>query len=1111
METIPVNNSVEACSCCKPDQDKGASTAETMIRERDKLLCCTSNIAQILLSDEGDFDEAVHKALGLLGDASRSDRVYIWNIHENRDGDDGKLYTTQLYEWSPCAEPQQGIDICVNLPVEEAIPAWVDIFLSDQCVNSLVRDMSPSERAQLEPQQIISILVAPISFQGKLWGFIGFDDCQRERAWSSSEQSILKAAGALLGASIRNRKVNDALRESEKRFRMVEEATGEMLWVLDENENYAYVSERSLDVTGYTSEEMIGQSWRMLSLDDFIDPDERILISSLQSGRNMEFQIRRKDGSSCWLTSSFKSLHDSSGKLLRVYGNSVDSTEMRMINEELKKSRSELELINDKLKLATEKANKLAEQAKNANDAKSEFLANMSHEIRTPMNAIIGMTYLVLQSDLTEYQRNHLEKVDGAARALLGIINDILDFSKIEAGKLELENVDFSLENVLRGVSDLVLVRASEKNIELLINIDARAPWTLVGDPMRLSQIIINLTTNAIKFTSEGEVTISAHVIEDMGDKVVLHFSVKDTGIGMTRDQQEKLFTPFSQADSSMTRRYGGTGLGLALCKTLTELMGGKIWCESEPGKGSVFHFTAVLGKSRTKEQSGRFVKKFDDIRVLIVDDNVFTLQIAKELMHSVGCSFVETVSSGEEALEILRKSDKQVPFHVVIMDWKMPGMSGIETAHRINLSVKNRPVIIMMTAHSSSELEALITDKHEISAILNKPVTQSHLYDALLRAFANNKIFNEEPQDCSNVLEVVRDYAGSRILLAEDNELNQMVALELLESAGFAVTIANNGVEALSILYADDTSFDLVLMDIQMPEMDGITATKRLREDRRFDNLPIVAMTAHAMRQDREKSLSAGMNDHISKPINPSELFHCIAKWLSGDVNADKTKSEDAVVSVTETGDSLGSVLPDKIYGINIKKGLERLGGNELFYRDILFNKAKNELAAILNSLKEKLILGDTDEISKLLHVMMDILGILGADTAQKYTVDLDSAILYAKEDSNKVAQYLIDELEKIISSLDTLDDREGVGNCEEVENHKLLTLLYELMDNVSSRRPVPCKKIVADGKKLLWPEECQPLFRDVAELVSRYKFEPALEILDRLKNILESLEYGK
>ena len=971
--------------------------------------------------------------------------------------------------------------------------------------------MTPSERAQLEPQAIISILVAPIAFQGDLWGFIGFDDCHSERSWSESEEGILKAAGALVGAAIRNKKVNDALRESENRFRMVEDATGEMLWVLDEKERYSYVSERTFEITGYTQEELLGQNWRILIPAESLYNNEEFSFKSMSSGRNLEFQIRRKDGSYCWLTSSFKSLYDSSGNLLKVYGNSFDNTEVRMITEELKNSRGELERINEELKFATEKANKLAEHAKLASEAKSEFLANMSHEIRTPMNAIIGMTYLVLQSELTAYQRSHLVKVDGAARSLLGIINDILDFSKIEAGKLELEKVDFSLETVLRSVSDLVLVRASEKNIELLINIDSRAPRTLNGDPMRLSQIITNLTTNAVKFTSEGEVTISAHIIDDRGGDVVLHFSVKDTGIGMTREQQEKLFTPFSQADTSTTRRYGGTGLGLALCKTLTQLMGGKIWCESEPGKGSVFHFTAVLGKSRKKESNGRFAKKFDNVRVLVVDDNVFTLQIVKELMHSIGCSYVDTVSSGEDALELLRKSDASLPFHLVLMDWKMPGMSGVEAAHQISLSIKSPPVIIMMTAHSSTELESLIIDKGEISAVLNKPVTQSHLYDALLRAFAGSDMFNDSPQDNSNVLEVVRDYAGARVLLAEDNELNQMVAVELLQSAGFAVTIANNGVEALSILYEDDIAFSLVLMDIQMPEMDGITATKRIRADRRFDSLPIVAMTAHAMQQDRDKSLASGMNDHISKPIDPKELFLCIAKWLSGDANADKPKSESSDTASADDKCSPQSILPDSVYGIDIKIGVSRLGGNEVFYRDILFNKAKDEIIIILNRLREKLALGNSEETSKTLHSMTDILGILGAETAQRYARDLDSALLYAKEDSAKVAQYLCDELEKIVSALDALNDTRDSEECEQVTKERLLSLVNELLENVSSSRPVPCKKLIADGRKISWLKECMPLFNEAAELVSRYKFEPALEVLIKLKKALESSKCEK
>ncbi|MDL2316054.1 response regulator [Desulfovibrio sp. OttesenSCG-928-A18] len=714
---------------------------EKNLQRRDRLLQGTSRAAQLLLSDTGNFDETVNTVLASLGEITGVDRVYVWRIHPSPHPElNPELHTTQLYEWSQGAEPQQDLDICTNRPVSEAIPTWIDTFLADRCVNNLVRNMHPLEQEQLLPQGIVSIMTAPISFHGELWGFIGFDDCHSEYVWSESEENILRAAGTIIGTAIRNQLMNEALRESQARFRMVEEATGEIIWSIDRDSRIDYLSEKITPVLGYLPEELLGRTWSSLcvepeALSVSVGPENSIL-------RNVEQAMRCKDGGIKWLRTSCIFLFDGQGAMTRGFGTSMDATEVRQAQEEINRAKDALELANEQLAAAAEVANNLAMQAHKANLAKGEFLANMSHEIRTPMNAIMGIVHLVLRTELSQRQRNFVQKIDFASRSLLRIINDILDFSKIEAGKMEMEEVSFHVEDVVRGICDLAAHRAAEKGLSLRIDIapDVQGPFR--GDSLRLAQVLTNLVTNAIKFTAKGAVDISVRQEKEDADAVTLHFLVKDMGIGIRPEQLSRLFTPFSQADSSTTRRYGGTGLGLALCKKLTNLMGGDIWCISEQGKGSEFHFTSRFPRSSEKAS-------WDETRA------------------------------------------------------------------------------------------------------------------------------REHEQE----LNLVRDFAGSRILLVEDNDINQLVAEEMLSQAGMRVSIAGNGEEALRMLQEEE--FDLVLMDIQMPEMDGLTATKHLRAQERFSSLPVIAMTAHAMSDDKQKSLAVGMNAHITKPINSLELFQTLAEWL--------------------------------------------------------------------------------------------------------------------------------------------------------------------------------------------------------------------------------------
>ncbi len=470
-------------------------------------------------------------------------------------------------------------------------------------------------------------------------------------------------------------------------------------------------------------------------------------------------------------------------------------------------------------------------EAEDATKAKSDFLANMSHEIRTPMNAIIGMAHLAMKTELTAKQYDYLKKVDISAKSLLGIINDILDFSKIEAGKMDMESVDFQLEDILDNISTLVGIKTQEKGLELLFKTDPSVPTALVGDPLRLGQVLINLSNNAVKFTDTGEIVVSTELVQKDDTQATLKFSVQDTGIGMTEQQAAKLFQPFAQADSSTTRKYGGTGLGLTISKRLAEMMGGEIWVESEQGRGSSFSFTANFGLGKEKAKK-RFkpASELRGMKVLVVDDNATSRSILQEMLESFSFE-VSLAASGEEGITELEAARKDKPFELVIMDWQMPGMDGIEASKRIkhHKDLSKIPPIILVTAYGREEIMQQ-AEQVGLEGFLLKPVNPSMLFDAIMQAFGEavpetSRIAQRHEQEA----EALKHIRGAYVLLVEDNEINQQVAKEILEGAGLNVDLATNGQEAVNAV--KESNYDAVLMDIQMPVMDGYTATRKIRE----------------------------------------------------------------------------------------------------------------------------------------------------------------------------------------------------------------------------------------------------------------------------------------
>ncbi len=723
----------------------------------------------------------------------------------------------------------------------------------------------------------------------------------------------------------------------------------------------------------------------------------------------------------------------------------------------------------------------LREMADSANKAKSEFLANMSHEIRTPMNAIIGMNYLVQRTELNTKQSEYIHKVDISAKALLRIIDDILDFSKIEAGKLQLEYSPLFLEETIAQVADAVNVKLrKKKEVELITQIDPLIPQILSGDGLRLRQVLLNLTDNAAKFTEKGEIKISAKLLKFENSRVELAFRIEDSGIGMSEDQLQRIFSPFQQADISTTRKFGGTGLGLTICKRIIELMDGSLMVESTFGHGSVFSFTATfqLHEEKANLPHSEFQHR-KGLKALLADDSESARMVMQEMLESFGFE-VYAAAGSQEAIQLFEdQHTESEPFSILIIDWKMPKMNGVELVEHLRKSTKNIPSVVMVTAFGIDSIKEATSQKI-VDDYLLKPVNPSTLFDVI------NNLLHLTPTrskaEVSNLVDMQYlrgELTGKKILLVEDNEMNLDLAIELLQDVGADVTIARNGLEALN--QVDSSTFDCVLMDIQMPEMDGLTATQKIRQNAQHKRLPILAMTAHAMKGEAEKSLAAGMNEHITKPIDPFVLYTALIKHI-----------HQKDISIEQTS---GEVLPYQIEGINLQDGLYRLGNKRASYEKLL-----KSYAAVYGNIEEECeqLLRDQQikPIAAYVHTLSGITGNIGALELHARLAPLSSKLHHQiEQETLQLSQDELLECKHLASDISSLIQR---------INHTL----NEHAEEITGKRPIDEKTLSEKWSELLvLTSNNDSAALDIAEsLLLNYSLD--METSYRLKKCMTALE---